>query len=164
MERLRKTMEIFKSKRVVDGIRRGRLQNGSQKVTTWVNSLGMLVEFGESTSWMEVRKLPPEWTRSVCWLNSQRAHPEWKSESYHLSELYLPSDRRLSAKLVPTFADRGCYVVSVTDPYGRILEFLDRLNCLMKPFRCSEAWTVQESSCVNKALPTRDRYSGGPLW
>jgi hypothetical protein len=42
------------------------------------------------------------------------------------SELYRPSDRRLSAKLVPTFADRGSQVVSVTDPYGRILGFLDR--------------------------------------
>jgi hypothetical protein len=36
------------------------------------------------------------------------------------------SDRRLSAKWFPTFADRGCHVVSVTDPYGRILGFLDR--------------------------------------
>jgi hypothetical protein len=33
------------------------------------------------------------------------------------SELYRPSDRLLSAKLVPTFAYRGCYVASVTDPY-----------------------------------------------
>jgi hypothetical protein len=33
---------------------------------------------------------------------------------------------RLSAKLVPNFADRGCRVVSVTDPYGRILCLLDR--------------------------------------
>jgi hypothetical protein len=32
---------------------------------------------------------------------------------------YRPSDRRLSATLVPTFADRGCRVVSATDPYGR---------------------------------------------
>jgi hypothetical protein len=39
------------------------------------------------------------------------------------SELYRPSERRLSAKLVPTFTDRGCHVVSVTDPYGRILGF-----------------------------------------
>jgi hypothetical protein len=31
----------------------------------------------------------------------------------------IPSDRRLSAKLVPTFADRGCRVVSGTDPSGR---------------------------------------------
>jgi hypothetical protein len=42
------------------------------------------------------------------------------------SELYRPSDRRLSAKLVPPFEDRECYVVSMTDPYGRILGFLDR--------------------------------------
>jgi hypothetical protein len=33
---------------------------------------------------------------------------------------------RLSAKLVPTHADRGCHVVSITDSYGRILGFLDR--------------------------------------
>jgi hypothetical protein len=31
-------------------------------------------------------------------------------------ELYRPSDRRLSGKWLPTFADRGCHVVSVTDP------------------------------------------------
>jgi hypothetical protein len=37
-----------------------------------------------------------------------------------------PSDRRMSAKLVPTFADRGCRVVSAADPHGRILGFLDR--------------------------------------
>jgi hypothetical protein len=27
---------------------------------------------------------------------------------------------------LPTFADKGCHVVSVTDPYARILGFLDR--------------------------------------
>jgi hypothetical protein len=42
------------------------------------------------------------------------------------SELHRSRDRRLSAKLVPTFANRGSHVVSVTDPYGRILGFLDR--------------------------------------
>jgi hypothetical protein len=31
------------------------------------------------------------------------------------SELYRPCDPHLSAKLMPTFADRGCHVVSVTD-------------------------------------------------
>jgi hypothetical protein len=41
------------------------------------------------------------------------------------SELHRPSDRRLSAKLVLTFADRGFHVVKVTDLYGRILGFLD---------------------------------------
>jgi hypothetical protein len=34
------------------------------------------------------------------------------------SELYRPSGRRLSAKLVPTLADRGCCVVNATDPRG----------------------------------------------
>jgi hypothetical protein len=42
------------------------------------------------------------------------------------SELYRPSDRRLSVKLMPTLEDRGSHVVSVNDPYGRIFEFLDR--------------------------------------
>jgi hypothetical protein len=32
------------------------------------------------------------------------------------SELYRSSDRRLSARLVPTVANRGCHVVSVADP------------------------------------------------
>jgi hypothetical protein len=41
-------------------------------------------------------------------------------------ELYRQSDRRLSADLLPTFAGRECRVVSVTDPYGRNLGFLDR--------------------------------------
>jgi hypothetical protein len=32
------------------------------------------------------------------------------------SELYRPSDRRMSAKLVQTFEDRRCHVVNVMDP------------------------------------------------
>jgi hypothetical protein len=43
-----------------------------------------------------------------------------------VSELYLPSDRRLSAKLVPTFVDRGCHMFSVMGSHGHILGFLDR--------------------------------------
>jgi hypothetical protein len=42
------------------------------------------------------------------------------------SELYRPRESRLSEKLVLTFADRGCHVVSVKNPYGRILGFIDR--------------------------------------
>jgi hypothetical protein len=42
------------------------------------------------------------------------------------SELHRPSDSRLSAKSVPTSADKGCHVVSASDPYRRILAFLDR--------------------------------------
>jgi hypothetical protein len=50
--------------------------------------------------------------------------------SESVSELHRPSDRPLSAKLVPTFVDRWRHVVSVTDPYGRILRFLDRSRYL----------------------------------
>jgi hypothetical protein len=42
------------------------------------------------------------------------------------NELYRLSNRRLSAKWLPTFGDRGCHVVSVKDHYGLILGFLDR--------------------------------------
>jgi CBS-domain-containing membrane protein len=31
----------------------------------------------------------------------------------------------LIGEVMPTFADRGCHVVNVTDSYGRILGFLD---------------------------------------
>jgi hypothetical protein len=52
----------------------------------------------------------------------------WALTPWHesASELYRPSGSRLSAKLVLTFADIGCHVVSVTDPYCRILGFLHR--------------------------------------
>jgi hypothetical protein len=43
-----------------------------------------------------------------------------------VNELYRPRDRRLSAKLVPTFVDGRCNVVSVTDPYCFILGFLNQ--------------------------------------
>jgi hypothetical protein len=53
--------------------------------------------------------------------------------SEYASKLYRPSDHRLSAKLEPTFADR-CHVVSVTDPYGRNLGFLDRYTDYAVPY------------------------------
>jgi hypothetical protein len=49
--------------------------------------------------------------------------PPWSESA---SELHRPSDRGLSAKWLPTVADRGCHVASVTDPYGHILGFQDR--------------------------------------
>jgi hypothetical protein len=44
------------------------------------------------------------------------------------SDLYRSMDRRLSEKLVPTFADRGFRVDGLTDPHGCILGFLDRIR------------------------------------
>jgi hypothetical protein len=58
--------------------------------------------------------------------NKQKRTP-WSESA---TELYRPSGCRLSARLVPTFAERGCHVVSVTDPYCRILGFLARSRYL----------------------------------
>jgi hypothetical protein len=41
-------------------------------------------------------------------------------------------DRRLSVKLVPTFADTVCHVVIAMDHYGRILDFLDRGQIIIR--------------------------------
>jgi hypothetical protein len=59
-----------------------------------------------------------------------------------VSELYRPSNRRLSAKLVPTFAARECYVVSLTDPYDHNFDFLDRCKILYRRKRQSDYWIV----------------------
>jgi hypothetical protein len=45
--------------------------------------------------------------------------------------IYRLSNRWLLAKLVPTFADRGCHVVSVMNPYGRILIYRLSDRCLL---------------------------------
>jgi hypothetical protein len=72
-----------------------------------------------------------------------------------VSELCRPSDHRLSAKLVPTFADRGCDVVSATDPYGRIPGFLDRsryFSFQVAPQLYSQSWAdpVSAGSAGNR--------------
>jgi hypothetical protein len=56
-------------------------------------------------------------------LTKKQKQTPWSESA---SELYRPSDRRFSAKRLPNFADKGCHVVNVTDPSGRILDFLDR--------------------------------------
>jgi hypothetical protein len=62
-----------------------------------------------------------EMVLEVCYLKKERA--PWLESA---NELYWPSDRRLSAKLVTNFVDGGCQVVRVTHTYSRILNFLDR--------------------------------------
>jgi hypothetical protein len=73
-------------------------------------------------SWTEQRGLSV--AKGTLDNNKQRNKQTPWSES--ASELHRPSERRLSAEWLPTFEDRGCHMVSVTDPYGRILGFLDR--------------------------------------
>jgi hypothetical protein len=57
------------------------------------------------------------------------------------SELYRPSDRRLSAKWLPTFADKGCHVVSVMDPYSRFSRQEPLLFYQVAPQLYSRGWT-----------------------
>jgi hypothetical protein len=50
---------------------------------------------------------------------------------------------RATANCSPAFADRGCHVVSVTVPYGRILGFLDRSRYFffqLAPQLCLRCW------------------------
>jgi hypothetical protein len=54
-----------------------------------------------------------------CVLCERTKTKKTKLRGLSVSELYRASGRRLLAKLVPTFADRGCHVVSATDPRGR---------------------------------------------
>jgi hypothetical protein len=87
----------------------------------WTRNCGMTAE--ETTE-----ALRPDRTHSqIVWLldNDERVK---KTKLHGLSPQANYTDRAtaLSAKWLPTFADRGCHVVSVTDPYGRILGFLDR--------------------------------------
>jgi hypothetical protein len=65
----------------------------------------------------------PERMRSLMRPRHYKQQTQWPEFA---SKLYQPSDCRLSAKLVPTFADKGCRMVSTTDPYGRNLGLLDQ--------------------------------------
>jgi hypothetical protein len=58
----------------------------------------------------------------------------------------------MSAKLVPTFSDRGCRVVSALDPHGRILGFLDRSRYFLQV--ASQLYT-HEAECI----PFQTHYS-----
>jgi hypothetical protein len=52
-------------------------------------------------------------------------HYPWQN-SVSPSKLHWLSDCRLSVKLVPSFADRVCHVVSMMDTYSHIPRFLDQ--------------------------------------
>jgi hypothetical protein len=81
---------------------------------------------------------------------------------YSASELYWPSNSRFSARLVPTFADKRCIVVRATDPYGRILGFLDRSRYFfvqLAPQLYSRGW---EDSVPDTLLLRNSGNAGNP--
>jgi hypothetical protein len=68
--------------------------------------------------------------------------------------LYRSSDRRRSAKLVPTLADRGCNLVSATNPSDRNFYFLGLEPLLFLP-SCSSIvheaeWTPFQTHCCSE--------------
>jgi hypothetical protein len=98
----------------------------------WSKKLWWVINSKSRKGHNEHRTSRQHWTESRsdellvdCWETVQfrLKKTQWPESAI---EPYRPSDRRLSAKLVRTFTDRGFHVVSVTDPYGRFLGFLDR--------------------------------------
>jgi hypothetical protein len=62
-------------------------------------------------SWSTFKADKDTFVQSCSWI-------KLKLNSVTPSKRYRPSDRRLLVKLVPTFADRECRVVSATDSHG----------------------------------------------
>jgi hypothetical protein len=80
------------------------------------------------------------------------------------SEQYRRSDRDLSVKLVPTFADRGYRMVSTTDPYGRILEFLHRSRYFFFPSTSSIVLTRLSGPITRPTTSQNREESNSDLW
>jgi hypothetical protein len=116
--------------------------------------------FCVSRDWEELHK---HRIRSFTPCNKRHCYNyNWTPWPETASELYRPSDRRLSAKLVPTFSDRGCHVVSVADHYCRILVSLDRSRYFffwVAPQLYSRGWVdpVADSLLLRKSGTAENR-------
>jgi hypothetical protein len=77
---------------------------------------------------------------------------------FSASEIYTPCYCRLSVTWVPTFADRGCRVVSVTDPYSHILGFSRPPFRMKNSIICITEIYWRQDSLVS--VPTR-LHAGG---
>jgi hypothetical protein len=75
------------------------------------------------------------------------------------SELYGPSYRRLSAKLVRTLADRGSRVVSATNPYDQFLGWNNYFFIQAAPQLSSRGWVdpVPDPLPLRKSCSARNR-------
>jgi hypothetical protein len=83
-----------------------------------------------------------------------------KNSMVRVRERTIPTWRQpLVGELVTTFADRGCHVVRLPDPYGRILGSLDRSRYFFfqaAPLLYSRGWVAHVSD------PLLLRKSGNP--
>jgi hypothetical protein len=73
-----------------------------------------LEAYCRQTEYQHNSPIPPSCT-AECYKTKTKLHG-LSPQAKYTDQL---SDRRLSAKLVPTLADRGCRVVGATNPYGR---------------------------------------------
>jgi hypothetical protein len=64
---------------------------------------------------IDLKVTKTRWVRQRTYTNKNKQTP-WLESAF---ELYRPSDRLLSTKLMPTLADRGCRVVKATNPQDR---------------------------------------------
>jgi hypothetical protein len=122
-------------------------QTISQKLLFLILGGWKCVSLSEGQEWLS-------WSQYILYM--------WTPWLESTSELYRPSYHRLSAKLVPTFADRGCRVVSVTDPYGRILGFLDRIPCMWESKNQNSKLKIKSEvyvSCKSVSLYVSVRFS-----
>jgi hypothetical protein len=111
----------------------------------WTLDCGTLLTLSAAQSVIPLRESFANWignTLSNSWVLSficvsRQEFWRWRTQNWMVLSirwiwfvlnlfLYRQNGRLLSAKFVRTFADRGCRVVSPTDPQGRILGFLDR--------------------------------------
>jgi hypothetical protein len=85
------------------------------------------LKIGFITQLSQMRTFPHESQQiSACKSSRRWSLPNFSHFVALVRERTIPTEQpRLSEKLVPTFADRVCDVVSVTDTYGRIFGFLD---------------------------------------
>jgi hypothetical protein len=92
-----------------------------------INNVSVELKAAGAYGWQPYHRLWPVCRQ--CWLLniSQYCRPSRPVTGIALLITFedRPSDRRLPVKLVPSFADRRSDVVSVTDPYARIFDFLD---------------------------------------
>jgi hypothetical protein len=113
--------------------------------------------------------------RNGCHYNFEKYRPTKQTNSVawvRRRELYRPSDRRLSAKLMPTLADRGCRVVSATNPPQSLISgFLDRSRHFLEiaPQLPSRGWVdpVLDPLLLWKKsgnAGNRTRTSGSVAW
>jgi hypothetical protein len=116
-----------------------------------------------------LRKKPQQWHLRLKPWKPNYTHEDgqlnpnmWTPRPESASELYRPSERHLSAKLVPSFVDMGCRVVIVTDSYSRNLGCLDRSRYSffqVAPQLYSRGWV----DTVPDPLPLRKSGSAGIL-